>query len=196
MKFFKENSYDIVKLFIYQMGITIFSLVLYTAASAVEDVALKLKLRIILSVFATLFYFALVYTATWEMGAKDIIRVEGGKAKRFGAKGVVVSLTSGLPSILLALGALILVSIHLSNGSDAMYSGFAVCNLFLRFISAMFLGIIEGIFGSPIETVDYLRHSVGFLVAPLVTAAVAQLGYTLGEKNIKLLSGFSGKKKS
>ena len=61
MKFFKENSYDIVKLFIYQMGITIFSLVLYTAASAVEDAALKLKLRIILSVFATLFYFALSF---------------------------------------------------------------------------------------------------------------------------------------
>ena len=60
MKFFKDNSYDIIKLYINQIGIAIFSLVLYTAIGFLEDAGLNLKLRVVLSVFATLFYFALI----------------------------------------------------------------------------------------------------------------------------------------
>ena len=44
MKFFKENSYDIVKLFINQIGITIFSFMLYTAVAMIEDESLFLKI--------------------------------------------------------------------------------------------------------------------------------------------------------
>ena len=60
MKFLKENSYDIVKLFINQIGIAIFSTVLYTAVGDIEDVALRSGIRIAISAFAMLFYFALL----------------------------------------------------------------------------------------------------------------------------------------
>ena len=67
MRFFKENSYDIVRLYINQIGISIFSMVLYTAVGTIE-LSSKL-LDVGLSVFLLGFYFTLIYTASWEYGA-------------------------------------------------------------------------------------------------------------------------------
>ena len=71
MKFLKENSYDILRLYINQIGITIFSLVLYFSVGMLDDKVLSLRLKIAISVFAMLFFFALLYTAAWDWGAKD-----------------------------------------------------------------------------------------------------------------------------
>ena len=61
MKFFRENSYDIVKLFINQIGITIFSFMLYTAVAMIDNDSLFLKINVFVSVFAIAFYFSLLY---------------------------------------------------------------------------------------------------------------------------------------
>ena len=57
MKFLKENSYDILRLYINQIGITIFSLVLYFSVSMLEDKVVSLRLKVAISVFAMLFFF-------------------------------------------------------------------------------------------------------------------------------------------
>ena len=82
MKFFKENSYDIVKLLINQIGIAIFSMTLYFSIALIEDANLKSTLNLLVSIFSTLFYYALIYTAAWEFGAKDKIRIDGGKMEK------------------------------------------------------------------------------------------------------------------
>lgn len=43
MKIFKENSYDIVKLYVNQIGIMIFSMLLYTAVGSFENESLSLS---------------------------------------------------------------------------------------------------------------------------------------------------------
>ena len=65
MRFLKENSYDIVRLYINQIGITIFSLVLYFSITSLSNNpdggALYLKVKIGISIFAILFFYALLY---------------------------------------------------------------------------------------------------------------------------------------
>ena len=196
MKLFKENSYDIVRLFINQMGITIFSLVLYTSIDFIDDDALHLRIKVIVSVFATLFYFALLYTACWDYGAKDKIRIDSGKYSVTKYKGLVMSLISSIPTFILALACVGTMLGYVLSANDGLYTAFAVVNLLLRFISSMFLGILQGVFSflAYDEALKFLFESVGYFVMPLITALVCHLGYTLGRHEIKILSVFSGKK--
>ena len=100
MKFLKENGYDILRLYINQIGITIFSLILYFSVSSMEDKTLGLKIAI--SVFAILFYFALLYTAAWDWGAKDKIRIDAGREKKRVYKGALMSFFANLINFILA----------------------------------------------------------------------------------------------
>lgn len=194
MKLIKDNSYDIVRLYINQLGITIFSLVLYTAIGFVEDDALNFKIRVALSVFATLFYFILIYSAAWEYGAKDKIRIDSGKIEPVRAKGLIMSLVANLPNFLLAAGAILCMLVYMGGAhQEGFYTAFGVLNLIMRFCSAMYLGMIQGIFSFVTDiNASYLWQSVGYFVLPLVSVAVTHLAYTLGIKDFRLLSIFSG----
>ncbi len=198
MRFFKNNSYDIVRLYINQIGIMIFSMVLYTAVGIIEDPVLNLRIRMALSVFATLFYLVLIYTVMWEIGAKDKIKVDGGRQKKEPLKGTLMGLFANIPNFILAGLTVIFVSVIL-GGSEGTGNAFAVSNLILRFHSSMYLGIIQGL--TPSNTVaevinynDYLVESILFLVIPLVSVATTHLAYTLGSKDKKLFGFLSSKK--
>ena len=204
MKFFKENSYDIVKLFINQIGITIFSFMLYTAVAMIEDQDLFLKINVFVSVFAILFYFSLLYTAAWDVGAKDKIRIDSGKALSTPTKGLKMSLLANIPNFILAVFAIAFMGIYMLGGNEWFYSAFFVLNMLIRFISAMFLGLIQGVF-SFLATDDptnasfcpyYFWQTVGFLVGPILSVIVTHFGYKMGSLEKKLF-GFlvSSKKK-
>ena len=200
--FLRDNSYEIVKLFINQIGITIFSLVLYTAAASIEDKALYSKVVVILSVFAVVFYFALLYTAAWDFGAKDKIKIDSGKLKGSSFCGLKMSLVANIPNFVIALVAALFMGLYILNGNEAFYTVFGVFNLIIRFISAMFLGVIQGIFAfldtSDVESRQYLVYhfwqAVAYFIAPVFTIAVTHVGYVFGLKNKKIF-GFVGAKK-
>ena len=194
MKFFKENSYDIVKLFINQIGITIFSFMLYTAVAMIEDKDLFLKINVFVSVFAILFYFSLLYTAAWDVGAKDKIRIDSGKALSTPTKGLKMSLLANIPNFILAVFAIAFMGIYMLGGNEWFYSAFFVLNMLIRFISAMFLGLIQGVF-SFLATDDptnasfcpyYFWQTVGFLVGPILSVIVTHFGYKMGSLEKKL----------
>ena len=188
MKFIKDNSYDIVKLFVNQIGITIFSLVLYTAVGSIGDEATMLKVRVLLSVFSCIFYFALIYCASWDFGARDIIRVEGGKIDNKPAKGALISLVSNSPNFVLAAVSIVSMLIYIFSENQSAFRLFAGFNLLLRFLNAMFIGALQGIFSFMQNDQNgyYLWQSVGFFAAPFLTVLFSHLGYTLGLKNYKL----------
>ncbi len=201
--FFKSNSYEITKLFINQIGITIFSLVLYTAAASIEDEALFSKVRVILSVFAVVFFYALLYTAAWDFGAKDKIKIDSGKMSKSASVGLKMSLIANLPNFVLGFCAVLFMGLYLFSGTEGFYTAFGVFNLIIRFISAMFLGIIQGLF-SFLETSDtesrqyllyYFWQSVGYFVVPIFTVAVTHVGYVFGLENKKIFGFLSSGKK-
>lgn len=192
MKFLKENSYDILRLYINQIGITIFSLVLYFSVSMLEDEVISLRLKVAISVFAMLFFFALLYTAAWDWGAKDKIRIEGGKMKKNLAKGALMALFANVVNFVLAAGCVISIWMYI-KGVESALSASQIFNLFLRMTNAMYIGVLQGIF-SAFESQDNLYNlyqSIGFLAAPLLAVAATHIGYIFGLKNKRIFPAVS-----
>ena len=171
MKLIKENSYDIVKLIINQIGISIFSLVLYTSLGFVGENSAELAfgLRTVFSVFSIIFYWALLYTATWEMGAKDKIRIDGGKLKDVKGKGAILGFVANLPNIILAVLAILSRGFYILTGAEVSNTAFLLINLVLRLFAAMYIGIAS--FACESLAADYglfyLTQSLFFLVLQL-----------------------------
>ena len=193
MKILKNHLYDIIRLYINQIGITIFALILYFSASIPDDQALSVKLQIAISVFAILFFFALLYTMGWDWGANDIIRVESGKQKKTPFKGAVLAFFANIINFVLA-GVCIISMILVINGNEGAGTVNQVFNLLLRFTNSMYLGVIKGIVSSTVDVnLLYLYQSIAYFIAPIFSIGVTQLGYFLGTRNFKI---FGGRKKA
>ena len=199
MKIFKENSYDIVRLYVNQLGIMIFSMLLYTAVGSFENESLSSSLSVFVSVFSTCFYLVLVYYAMWELGAKDKIRIDGGRMTPCKNKGLLMGLFANVPNLALGLLSVILMSAFLLGGGDGVYAGFLVFNTIMRFHASMLLGVItalvpSGLSEGSIDYVEFLIEAILFTVLPLISVAVTHLAYTLGSREKKIFSFLSAKK--
>ncbi len=184
MKFIKENSYDIIRLYINQLGITIFSLVLYFSVASIEAESTRELIKAGVSLFATLFYFALIYTAAWDYGAKDRIRVDGGRMKEQKWKGIVMGVLANVLNFFFI--GICLISYAFTDVAFFAQS-FDICNLLMRFTEAMYLGTVQFIFRS-----NMLLQTVGFLIFSLISIFVIHLGYTLGMKEKRIFSSKPG----
>ncbi len=189
MKFIKENSYDIVRLIINQVGIMIFSLVLYTSVGTFDD-SLKDPLKIIVSVFSTLFYLSLIYNVTWEYGSKDKIRVESGKISDCKFKGLFMGLLANIGNFVLGILCVISCGLFMLIGADWLKASFSVFNIITRLVEAMYLGMVQGIFAFLPEAsyISFLMQSVGFIVFPVLSVLVAHFGYLLGYRDKRIFS--------
>ncbi len=199
MKIFKENSYDIVRLYVNQLGIMIFSMLLYTAVGSFENAALSNALSIFVSVFSTCFYLVLIYYAVWEIGAKDKIRIDGGRLERCNQKGLVMCLFANVPNFLLGILTVILLALFMLTGNDGIYAAFLIFNTIMRFHESMFLGFITaivptGLSAGDIDYVEFLIEAILFTVLPIVSVAVTHLAYQLGLREKKIFSLLLGKK--
>ena len=189
MRFLKENSYSIVKLYINQLGISIFSLLLYSAVATLKNEELSLNLTIGISVFAILFYFALIYTAAWDIGAADIIKIEAGRIKSQKSKGALMSFFANIVNFVLAAICVIAMLLYI-NGIDGAIGFSQVANLILRLTYAMHIGILQGIFKSFASDANMynLLQSCGYLALPILTIIVTHIGYIFGMKNLKIFA--------
>ena len=197
MKFLKENSYDILRLYINQIGITIFSLVLYFSVSMLEDDVMSLRLKVAISIFAMLFFFALLYTAAWDWGAKDKIRVEGGKIQLNRGKGALMALCANAINFFLAAVCIISMGLFM-NGAEWAESVSQIFNLLLRFTNAMYIGLLQGVFAAfeSDSNLYYFLQSIGYFVAPLLAVTSTHIGYIFGLKNKKIFSAVKANNKT
>ncbi len=189
MKFIKENSYDIVRLIINQVGIMIFSLVLYTSVGTFDD-AIRDPLKIIVSVFSTLFYLSLIYNVTWEYGSKDKIRVDSGKIADCKYKGLFMGLLANIGNFVLGILCVLFCGLFMLTGANGLNVAFSVFNIITRFVEAMYLGMVQGIFSFLPEgsSMSFLLQSVGLTVFPVLSVSVAHFGYLLGYKDKRIFS--------
>lgn len=193
MKIFKENSYDIVRLYVNQLGIMIFSMLLYTSVGSFENQKLSSALGILVSVFSVCFYLVLIYYVMWEIGAKDKIRIDGGRMEQCNYKGIVMGLFANVPNFVLGILTVLSLSIFMITKNGIMQSVFFTFNLITRFHAAMYLDVVTAIVptATPIGTVDYtefLIESILLTLIPLLSVAVTHLAYRLGLKEKKIFS--------
>lgn len=98
MKYFlKDNSYSMFKMFVNQLGMTIFGLTLSFPTSQNDT------LFTLVSIFAICFYMVLLYFMTWDIGNEERIRIEGKRMKFIKLKGLYLSLGANIPNFILAI---------------------------------------------------------------------------------------------
>ena len=200
MKFLKERSYDIVRLFVNQLGIAIFAMALYCAVAMAlpNDFPQAPTIRLVISIASTLFYFYLIYMSVWELGSKDRIRIDGGKMERKPLTGFLLALFANIPNFLLIGISLIFWGAYSASGDEYLWLVFGTVHSITVFIESMYTGIVTAIIpiaGENTVVADialpFLLRSLLYIAMPLVTSAVSHLAYTLGERNFKLRSVFT-----
>ncbi len=182
INFLKEYSYSIFKMFVNQLGIMIFGLVLSLATAKFST------LFIAAAIFGSLFYMLLLYTMTWDIGYEEKIRIEGKRMKYVPLKGLYMSLVANIPNI--ALAVLAIVGYY---GGGAAKSGpvwpqnlYGAPNLIARFIQPTYVGIIDPIFN---------KNPWGLLVIVIPSLITCTLAYIAGVKAFRILP-FGGPKES
>ena len=190
MRFFKENSDNIIKLYINQIGIAIFAMFLYTAAGALsEKIPNSLAMKIFISVFSIAFYFVLVYNVAWEIGAKDKIRVDGGRMEKNEKKGILLGIYANSLNFAVVGVSIILSVLYITSGIDAFNTIFAVLNFLFRFFLSMYLGVIQGITASVTdESIAFLIQTVLFFVFSALSAVIVHVSYVLGLRDFRFFA--------
>ena len=189
MRFFRENSDSIVKLYINQIGVAIFSMFLYTAAGAVtNDGVASLFIKIGISAFATAFYFVLIYTVAWEIGAKDKIRIDAGRMEMHKSKGLKLGVFANVPNFVFIGFAFVMLIIYVISGVDSLYTVFGILNGIFRIFVSMYLGIIQGLTDGLTGDIDFLVETALYLAFSFVSAIVVHLSYLMGLKEKRLFT--------
>ena len=76
------------------------------------------------------------------------------------------------------------------SGSDGMFTAFGIVNMFMRFIMAMYIGMLQGIFAAwnstDTQNLYFLGQSIGYIVFPFIAAGVVVFGYGMGKRNKRI----------
>ncbi len=177
-RFWKNNSRTISKLLITQFGMTVFGILLYSAAS----VANNSTLVTVFSLFSVVFYLFLLYTALWDVGAKDKIRIEGKRLSPRPFHGLLVALCANIPNLLFSvLSSIGYFAIDRSMNFSGKYVSpewavnlYAVVQVVGSYINAMYLGLNDKL------GITVYPYSLALNVLP--SLLVCFLGYYFGTK--------------
>ena len=195
MKLLKEHSYDIIKLGLYQFVTSVFAIILdIPVAAEISDGSLQTKILALVSFLAIVLYYYLIYSTSWEWGAKDKIRVDAGRLEPNKYKGAIVGLAANALNLIMAV--ILFVCILIGNGASGAV--FQVIYYILYIFSFMYYGIFEFAFES-LSANTFLNYSLrcaGYFVLPLVAVSVIHLGYILGYKEKRLFASNKNAKNS
>jgi hypothetical protein len=203
MNFFKENSYDIVKLYLTQIAISVFALIMYTSAGFIQaNTSLSATFQIIISVFSILFYYVLLYTAAWDWGANDKIRADSGRCTLDKTRALKMIAISNIPNYIFVIIPIIGYGLSTAGVETFLVKVGTVFFTVLRFTASMFQGVVVNVFDflrSDAEGATnisfYLALACGYAVMILVTIAVTHFAYALGSRDKKLFGFIKTNKK-
>ena len=180
IKYFKENLSSISKLFINHVGMTVFALVVLITSSLLSTKLGNQVVFYIMGGLTVLMYFSLLYTAMWERGAKDKLKVDGGRMQQGLFHGLYMYLLANALSIFLAVMTLIFACFA-SDPNSGIYSVYDVFKLITHFWGAIYLPITK------IEIASPVLHSLLYFAIVLPGAIVSCVSYILGVKGCKCI---------
>lgn len=174
--FFNRYSYNCVRLFLNQVAIAMFGLVLALAAGMADNSVLQ----IVASVISILFYLFLEYTVMWGVGAEDRVSIDLGKRKLNLFTPVKMWLLSNSLNIILA----VLVTLGMIFADVEVFSSIGgVSSVIALLVEGMYTGLLT-IKVAPEVPLNSLWISYYLITLPAL--AVVFFSYLLGVKNIKL----------
>lgn len=180
IKYIKENLDSIFKLFINHIGMMIFSLVVLITTKLMSSKMGNSALFYIMGALAVLMYFSLIYTAMWERGAQDKIKIDGGRLTKNIYNGLWLYLIANFIAIFAGVVALIF-SFIVTEGTSFANDIYAVFRIISHYYSGMYMWITEINIGNPV------LHSLIYLALVIPGALVSFVSYVLGVKGFKCL---------
>lgn len=186
--FFKQYSYNVIKDLLNQFAISIFGALLAMATSTAESNTLS----IVVSIFSIVFYLFLVYTTTWEIGAKDRISVDVKKKPYRPYTGLLISAVANIPKFIIVL-LFIVATYFISNETVATNMG-VVLRLAYMLLGGMYTGLMMSV---KISAAGATMISVwwSYLVFIVPALIVSWISYYAGFKNFRLVAPLFDKKK-
>ena len=189
MQFIKKNSYDIIRLFLNQLALAFFGLILFFATGMANEGEVG-TITLVTSIFSVLFYLYILYATLNEMGMKDAIKIEAGSITRDNAHGLKLILFAQLPNfVLIVLMALGWCLSYLFGAPSVGLNLYTISMVILHFLEAMYQGIIQFFFPSAVDMWDALWVLLLYMASTIPQILVCWLSYYLGTKNIRLFFG-------
>lgn len=179
-KYFTENLSSISKLFINHVGMTVFALVVLITSSLLSSKIGNDVVFYMMGALTVLMYFSLIYTAMWERGAKDKIKVDGGRMKCGMFHGLYIYLFANALSIFFAVLTFIFACFA-NNPNSGIYGVYDVFKIITHFWGSIYLPITKIEISSPV------LHSLLYFAIILPGAIVSFVSYILGVKGFKCL---------
>ena len=168
--FFTRYSYSMITMFVRQFAIGLLGAVLALATS------MNTALSIVSGVFSILFYLFLIYTMTWEIGAKDRISSDHGKLPARPWRGFVISLIANTPNFVIALIYTVFRLVSPDNDNVA-----AIMRTVAFFFEGMYQGILSKITIGELKMFEFWWSYFIIIIPAVLTAGLA---YWLGTKNV------------
>ena len=166
----KKYSYSAVKLFVSQIAISIFGLVLAIACARIGK-----TMQVVSSFGAVIFYLFLIYTSMWEVGSKDKFGIEYGKFEASPLTGLYIGLLANSLNFLLAL---IITVCHAFPDGGALSAVGGVAGSIAIFIEGMYSGILTLKIGElPLNS-----FGISYFIITIPAIAASAIAYYCGIK--------------
>lgn len=164
-----------------QFGITVFGILLYCTGTMASNPTLVL----VFGILSMVFYWFLIYTALWDIGVRDKLRIEGKRLAPRPLYGIWVSLCANIPNMLFALCSsfgYLLIDRAVTDAAGNYYSPEWAVNLYGiahtlgTYLNAMYLGVTE--------TLGISQYPYCLFLIIIPNVIVCFLGYFLGTKEL------------
>ncbi len=160
MTMFSNVKYETFKLFLDQLALAVFGIVTAVAASQSPT------FRLIFGLIGIGLYFYILYATMWEIGAKDRIRVDAGRAEKQPQKPLLMGLAANIPNFVIGLLGLLVLA-----GGKAASVGSAFISV-SKFLQGYYLGIAN--------LLKVSENPFTYLVTAFIGVAVVVIGYAVG----------------
>lgn len=180
IKYIKENLDSIFKLFINHIGMMIFALVVLITSKLLSTNIGNDAVYYIMGALSVLMYFSLIYTAMWERGASDKIKIDGGRLSPNLLNGLWLYLIANSLFILTSVLSL-LFSFFVTKEASFVNSIYAVFRFISHYYNAMYMPITN------IAGLGAVSKSLIYVATVLPGAIVSFVSYILGVKGFKCL---------
>ena len=157
------------------------------ATSAAESNTLS----IVVSAFAIAFYLYLVYTTTWEIGAKDRVSVDVGKKPYRPHTGLLISAVANIPKLLIAI--LFIVAAYLIPNESIASTMEVIVRLAYMVLGGMYTGLMMSVKISA-DGATMISAWWSYFVFIIPALVVSWVAYYTGFKNFRLVAPLFDKK--
>ncbi len=181
MRFFVSHSYEVIRLFLNQIAMSVFGLILFGAALGLSDNRSGVW-TVLASVFAVAFYLYILFATVRDLGAKDNVKVESGREKYDSLKGIKLGLWAQVPNLLLVLLLWVGILISVCGAERVGDSVFALSYIAVHsFLQAVYIGIVDVILPDVLSNRGEMALAALVMLITSIPAIVAcWLGYLAG----------------